>query len=606
MGDRVRRWFAVVFVLAMTLGLLPGSPGSASHDGSVADACPPGEVPSARFTDVASNETHRASIDCVVWWAVARGTSSTTYAPANAVNRAQMATFIAQLIDRTGPPLPAAETDRFADDDGNPHETNINRLAEAGIVGGLGGGRYGPADPVSREQMATFLVNAYEYRTGDTLESSKDHFSDDDGSRHESNINKAAEAGFTGGRSAGIYDPTSAVTRAQMASFLARVLDRLVEEGMALPPSGASDQPQPGAEDPQAAPPPAVEEVAEEQVVPADEPTDGEGLPTRDDDDIEINPAGEPAAFDRVGRTTSIPPPSAGPPAGWEATVGELPSGGPTASEPSGEVEAQLLYQGQPVFSYRAAEYLPYQNLPTSVGQLESWRGGQFAGNCTATVVARDLVLTAAHCIQADGPATAKDAYRFWPDRYGDRASYGYWETTAYDAAWLPTGWTMDTRAVWRYAFDYALIRFPPNTRGQYLGDVVGIQPVLMGASSLNVPKYAIGYPTEGWFGSYYGYPWYCWADHAGLFPHGNDFYSMGWGCDMNGGSSGGPVFAHHNGRWWVVSVNSTGGHIVACPVTCNSARNSWYMRNAWGPDLHNRVGPYGFLAFWNAVTGRG
>ena len=75
------------------------------------------------------------------------------------VTRAQMASFIARMIDTTGGTLPAA-TDRFPDDNGNPHEANINRLAAASIVTGRSDGSYGPDQPVTRAQMAVFLMKS--------------------------------------------------------------------------------------------------------------------------------------------------------------------------------------------------------------------------------------------------------------------------------------------------------------------------------------------------------------------------------------------------------------------------------------------------------------
>jgi hypothetical protein len=136
------------------------------------------------------------------------------------------------MIGATSKDLPPAAGDHFTDDDGSAHEANINRLAEAGIVSGRSDGTYGPAAPVNRAQMATFLVRAFEY-VGPALTSSKDWFPDDDGNTHEANIDKAAEAGFTAGHSDGTYDPDGLVSRDQMASFLSRVLDLLVEDGFA-------------------------------------------------------------------------------------------------------------------------------------------------------------------------------------------------------------------------------------------------------------------------------------------------------------------------------------------------------------------------------------
>ncbi len=80
--------------------------------------------------------------------------------------------------------------------------------------------------------MATFLVEGYQFRSGNLLPGSEDYFGDDNGTTHEANINRTAQAGFTAGRGAG-YEPEAIVLRDAMASFLARTLDLLVEEGTA-------------------------------------------------------------------------------------------------------------------------------------------------------------------------------------------------------------------------------------------------------------------------------------------------------------------------------------------------------------------------------------
>jgi hypothetical protein len=116
------------------------------------DACPPG-VPPAGFTDTHGN-THRVAIDCVVWHAVAQGTSATTYSPGATVTRAQMASFIGRLVEAAGATLPAGGG-RFTDIAGNVHARNIERLAAAGIVQGVGGGRYAPSETVKVPALLT-------------------------------------------------------------------------------------------------------------------------------------------------------------------------------------------------------------------------------------------------------------------------------------------------------------------------------------------------------------------------------------------------------------------------------------------------------------------
>ncbi|HUF32672.1 MAG TPA: FG-GAP-like repeat-containing protein [Acidimicrobiales bacterium] len=201
-------------------------------------ACPPGEVPPGGFTDVDPGNVHRHAIDCIKWWGVTEGQGPGIYGPANLVPRGQMATFIARTILESGGTLPENPEDHFTDDDGHPHEHNINRLAEVGIVTGGNDGRYRPDDRVSRAQMATFLVRAHDHRAGRALPTSSiDYFADDDGDTHEASINKAAAAGLTGGTGDGRFRPAASAPRDQMASFLARLLDLLVVEAGASPPA---------------------------------------------------------------------------------------------------------------------------------------------------------------------------------------------------------------------------------------------------------------------------------------------------------------------------------------------------------------------------------
>ena len=213
-----------------------GAPLASPGPRNIGDACPPGTVPGAGFGDVAGSDVHRTAIDCVVWWDVANGLSSSRFGPTRSVTRDQMASFIARLIEESGGTLPANPPNAFGDDNGSVHETRINQLAAAGIVAGTGTGTYGPRDVVRRDQMASFLVRAYEFRSATTLVAGTNAFGDDDGNVHEASINKAAAVGFTGGTTATSYSPTADVPRNAMSSFLARVLDKLVEDdGAALP-----------------------------------------------------------------------------------------------------------------------------------------------------------------------------------------------------------------------------------------------------------------------------------------------------------------------------------------------------------------------------------
>ena len=140
------------------------------------------------------------------------GCGSGRFCPRSTVTRAEMAAFVARAMG-----LPASPTDYFDDDDGTYHERNINRLAHAGIVVGCGTRRYCPNATMTRAQMASILARALKLPLSPT-----DYFDDDDGRPHERDINRLAHAGITGGCGTRRYCPTSGTTREQMAAFLLR------------------------------------------------------------------------------------------------------------------------------------------------------------------------------------------------------------------------------------------------------------------------------------------------------------------------------------------------------------------------------------------------
>lgn len=179
-----------------------------------------GSQPEDGFTDVSPDSVHEPAIDCAVAHGLTTGTSPTTYSPASPVTRAQMATFVARLLTVSGSGLPATPPDAFDDDAGSAHEGAINQLAAVGLVRGTGERAYSPAKQVTRAQMATYLVRAFERSRLRELPQARDAFTDDDGTTHERSIDQVAGLGVTSGRSAGVYEPAGIVRRDQMARFL--------------------------------------------------------------------------------------------------------------------------------------------------------------------------------------------------------------------------------------------------------------------------------------------------------------------------------------------------------------------------------------------------
>ncbi|MGH8936388.1 MAG: S-layer homology domain-containing protein, partial [Acidimicrobiia bacterium] len=114
----------------------------------------------------------------------------------------------------------------FTDDDDSVFESDIDKLATAGITKGCNppdNTMFCPNDHVTRGQMAAFLVRAFGY----TDDGGGDLFVDDDDSVFEGDIDRLATAGVTKGCNPPTNDrycPTDLVLRDQMASFLGRAL----------------------------------------------------------------------------------------------------------------------------------------------------------------------------------------------------------------------------------------------------------------------------------------------------------------------------------------------------------------------------------------------
>ncbi|MEA2000550.1 MAG: S-layer homology domain-containing protein [Actinomycetota bacterium] len=180
------------------------------------------------FDDDAS--VHETSIEAIAAEGITRGCNppyQTGYCPNDPVTREQMAAFLVRALGLTD----TGGGNSFIDDDGSIFEGDIARLAAAGITRGCNpptNTMFCPQDVVTRGQMAAFLVRALGYPRSPT-----DLFVDDDGSVFETDIDALGSAGVTLGCNPPAntsFCPNEPVTRAQMATFLTRALELPVRE----------------------------------------------------------------------------------------------------------------------------------------------------------------------------------------------------------------------------------------------------------------------------------------------------------------------------------------------------------------------------------------
>jgi serine protease len=153
-------------------------------------------------------------------------TNPVRYCPETIVTRDQMAVFLLRGIH--GPsynPPPVGSSTGFADVSTDHWAAAwIKQLAAEGITGGCGGNNYCPDAPVTRDQMAVFLLKAKHGKTySPPAMGGTTGFTDVPTSHWAAAwIKRLASEGITGGCGTVIYCPGNPVNRAEMAVFIVK------------------------------------------------------------------------------------------------------------------------------------------------------------------------------------------------------------------------------------------------------------------------------------------------------------------------------------------------------------------------------------------------
>jgi hypothetical protein len=151
------------------------------------------------------------------------------YCPEATVTRAQMAVFLERGIHGStyNPPSVGTSTG-FGDVPSTYWAAGwIKQLAADGITGGCGAGMYCPESPVTRAQMAVFLLRSkYGASYNPPAVGSTTGFADVPSTYWAAAwIKQLVAEGITSGCAANTYCPEEPVTRAQMAVFLVRTFN---------------------------------------------------------------------------------------------------------------------------------------------------------------------------------------------------------------------------------------------------------------------------------------------------------------------------------------------------------------------------------------------
>ena len=181
------------------------------------------DYPLGRFDDARPDHWAFTFIEALARAGVTAGCGGANYCPNAPVTRAQMAVFLERGMRGSGYSPPAPTGNVFLDVGVADFAASfIEQLLQDGITAGCGNGNYCPNATVTRDQMAVFLLRAMHGAgyspppaTGMFLDVPLDHWA----ARW---IEQLAAEGITAGCGNGNYCPAAPVTRDQMAVFLVR------------------------------------------------------------------------------------------------------------------------------------------------------------------------------------------------------------------------------------------------------------------------------------------------------------------------------------------------------------------------------------------------
>lgn len=177
------------------------------------------------FSDVPVSHPYRNHILLLRLHGVTSGCTSSGFCPEDPVTRGQMAVFVSRAIEG-GDTFHYTPEPYFSDvPPQHPYFRYIQRMRDLGVTTGCTATQYCPDAPVTRGQMAVFLIRA---RLGDppgrTFPYPGQRYFVDVAPSHEyfPFIQKLRQLGITTGCSQTEYCPGGTVTRGQMAVFLIR------------------------------------------------------------------------------------------------------------------------------------------------------------------------------------------------------------------------------------------------------------------------------------------------------------------------------------------------------------------------------------------------
>ncbi|MDT3429052.1 chitodextrinase [Paenibacillus forsythiae] len=177
------------------------------------------------FADIAGHWA-KHTIEIMAARQIADGVDDKSFRPEGSVTRAEFAALLSRMLRLDASGTNGAFTDVNS---GAWYAKEVVKAASAGIIKGEGG-KFRPADRITRQEMALMIERAYLYAGGQQPESADTaNFIDKD--RVEpwavAAVDHVSRLGIVEGRPGGSFGPKEQATRAEGAAMLLRLMDKL-------------------------------------------------------------------------------------------------------------------------------------------------------------------------------------------------------------------------------------------------------------------------------------------------------------------------------------------------------------------------------------------
>ena len=178
------------------------------------------------FTDVSEKDWFYGDVMFVYENGLMLGTSKTLFSPYGTATRGMMATILWRM---EGSPAPKGKNSFTDVEAGKWYADAITWTAENGIFAGYGKDKFGPDDPITREQLAAIFYRYADYKGYDlTVKGNLDKFKDADKITDyaKTAMQWAVDSGLMKGKSGNLLDPQGTATRAEIAAMLHRFIEK--------------------------------------------------------------------------------------------------------------------------------------------------------------------------------------------------------------------------------------------------------------------------------------------------------------------------------------------------------------------------------------------